>query len=121
MKLLYILLVGIFCLSFYPSAEKSNNSSNGFYICVEDFLDNTFHKYIVESKDSVNHIFRYFFKSELELGNVQKPISIYDGDFNFYIARVNITVKPNGEKSFKHLKYTKAKVDKRSKPKPVYF
>lgn len=121
MKLLYIILLSVFCFSFFPSTEKTTNSTSGFYIFVEDFSDKTYHKYIVESKDSVNRIFKSFLKSELELGDLQKPISIYNGDLNFYIARVNIIVKPNGEKSFKHLKYPKEKINKRSSAKPVLF
>ena len=121
MKLLSILLAAIFCFSFYSGTKKSNNYSNGFYIYVEDISHRTNHKYIVESKDSVNSIFNSFFKSELELGDVKNPISIYNGDLNFYIAKVNVIVKPNGEKSFKHLKYPIAKANKRSGVRPVSF
>ena len=66
MKMLAVLFVSMFCLSFCPSTEKvENNSKSGFYIYVEDFTDRTNHKYIVETKDSVNTIFNYFFNSEL--------------------------------------------------------
>jgi hypothetical protein len=121
MKLLYFIILSAICFSFYPGTEKTNNSTSGFYIFVEDLSDKTYHKYIVESKDSVNHIIKSFFKSELELGDIQKPISIYNGDLNFYIARVNIIVKPNGEKGFRNLKYSITKKNKRLSVRPVSF
>lgn len=122
MKFLGALLLSVFCFSFCPSVEETeknskdktensaaeaveNLSSNGFYIYVEDFTDRTNHKFIVETKDSVQTIFNYFFESELALGNVDRPITIYNGKRNFYIARVNVYIKPNGEKDFKRLKY----------------
>jgi hypothetical protein len=111
MKTLSILLASLFCLSFCPSTEKvaTNTSitSNGFYITVKDLTNRTYQKYIVESKDSVNIIFNKYFKSEMELGDIDYPISIYNGKRDFYIARVNVFVKPNGEKNFKNLKYPK--------------
>lgn len=123
--MLFVLIVALFCLSFRPSTEKAINSSrNGFYIFVEDFTDRTNHKYIVETKDSVNSIFNSFFNSELELGDVDRPISIYNGKRNFYIARVTVFEQPNGKKNFRHLKYPnvytkRSAVNKRSKLKPV--
>lgn len=138
MKTFFILLISVFCLSFRPSTEKTESRfHDGFYIYVEDFSDRTNHKYIVESKDSVNIIFDHFFNSELELGDVDRPITIFNGKRNFYIARVNVFVKPNGEKDFRHLKYPdvyaknsktnpdvsekNAKANKRSKLKPALF
>jgi len=119
MKLRSVLLISVLSYSFCPSIKKAeNNQSNGFYIFVEDFTDRTNHKYIVENKDSVNTIFDYFFDSELELGDVDRPITIYNGKRNFYLARVNVFKKPNGEKGFKHLKYPNV-YTKRSKLKPV--
>ncbi|MFA5328357.1 MAG: hypothetical protein WC384_11250 [Prolixibacteraceae bacterium] len=124
MKTLFFLLI-CFCLfSFRPVPEKiANNARTGFYIQVKDLTDRTSHQYIVDSKDSVNDIFASFFNSELELGDVDRPISIYNGKRDFYIARVTVYVKPNGKKDFKHLKYPKVYVkpekNKRSKLKPV--
>jgi hypothetical protein len=122
MRLFLVLLVSLFCFSFRPSTEKAvNNSSNGFYIFVEDFTDRTNHKYIVQSRDSVDVIFNMFFESELELGNVDRPISIYNGKRDFYVARVSVFQKPNGELGFKHLKYSSpyVKSGRRFKLKPV--
>jgi hypothetical protein len=122
MKLLLTFVFSLFLFSFRPSTEKlEKNIGNGFYLVVEDFNARTSYKYIVESKDSVNSIIKHFFKSELELGEVQNPITIFNGDINFYIARVNIFEKPNGQKSFKHLKYPIVRVNKRKKLNPVYL
>lgn len=119
MKILSVLLVSMFCMSFRPSTEKAaSNSRPGFYIFVEDFTDRTYHRYIVESKDSVNNIFNLFFNSELELGEVDHPISIDNGKRNFYIARVHVFETPDGKKKFKNLKYSNVYV-KRSRLKPV--
>lgn len=119
MKLSYVLLLSVLSFSFCPSTEKvENNTSNGFYIFVQDFTDRTNHKYIVETKDSVNSIFDYFFDSELELGDVDRPITIFNGKRNFYIARVNVFKNTKGEKDFRHLKYPNV-YKKRSKLKPV--
>ncbi len=121
MKVLVLLLVSVFCFSFRPSTEKAeSNSHNGFYIHVEDLTDRSYHKYIVESKDSVDVIFNSFFNSELELGNVDRPITIYNGKRNFYIARVTVFEDSNGKKNFKHLKYPKV-YTKRSKIKEAIF
>ena len=68
-------------------------------------LPGTYHEYIIESKDSANIIFKKYFISELDLGDVEYPISIYNSQHDFYIARVNVFVKPNGKKNFKHLDY----------------
>lgn len=122
MRLFLVLLVALFCFSFRPSTETSASStSNGFYIFVEDFTDRTNHKYIVQSRDSVDIIFNQFFDSELELGEVDRPISIYNGKRDFYLARVKVFRKANGELGFKHLKYTNPyiKSSKRFKLKPV--
>lgn len=121
MKTLAILILSLFCLSFCPSTEKDvvENASNGFYIFVKDFTDRTNHKFIVESKDSANIIFKKFLKSELDLGDVDYPISIYNGKRDFYIARVNVFVKPNGERNFKHLKYPNVYVKKSKRRTPI--
>jgi hypothetical protein len=114
MKLVGILLISVICFSFCPEIEKTEpavsevtdiSASNGFYIFVEDFTDRSNHKYIVQTKDSVQTIFNHFFESELALGQVDRPINIFNGKRNFYIARVNVFVKPNGKLGFKHLKY----------------
>ena len=119
MKILSVLLVSIFCMSFRPSIEKTeNNSRPGFYIFVEDYTDRTYHKYIVESKDSVDTIFNHFFDSELELGDVDHPITIYNGKRNFYIARVTVFETPDGKKKFRNLKYSSVYL-KRQKLKPA--
>jgi len=119
MKICFVFLLAIFCFSFRPSTEKTvSNTSNGFYVFVEDHTDRTYHKYIVESKDSVNSIFNYFFNTELELGDIDRPISIYNGKFDFYIARVTVFEQPDGKKTFKHLKYPSV-YSKRSRLKPV--
>ena len=56
MKLSFILLISVFLFSFGPTTEKEENSPRpGFYIVVEDYTDRTYHKYIVESKDSVDN------------------------------------------------------------------
>ena len=123
MKTLLIILTSVFCFSFCPSTEKvatnTSNASNGFYIVVKDLTNRTYQKYIVETKDSVNIIFEKYFKTEMELGDIDYPISIYNGKRDFYIARVNIFIKQNGDKNFRHLKYPNvyiknSKSDKRS-------
>jgi len=119
MKFLFFLLIACFFLSFRPSTEKlESNARIGFYIFVKDHTDRTYHKFIVESKDSVNTIFEQFFESELDLGDIDRPISIYNGKRDFYIARVTVFESPNGKKSFKNLKYEKVYV-KRAKLRPV--
>ena len=121
MKHLGILLISLSFFSFSPVSEKVENTARpGFYISVEDFTDRSNHEYIVESKDSVNIIFEQFFSSELALGNVDRPITIFNGKRNFYIARVTVSEKPNGELSFRHLKYPNVYV-KRSKLTPAVF
>jgi len=121
MKLFYILLISVFCFSFRPPTEKvENNSRPGFYIFVEDFTDRTNHKYLVESKDSVNEIFNQFFSSELALGNIDTPISINNLKLNFYVARVTVFETPKGKKKFRNLKYPNVFV-KRKQPNTVVF
>ena len=121
MKLLRILLISVFCLSFCPSTEKvNNNSRSGFFISVEDFTNRTYREYIVDSKDSVDIIFSKFFNSELQLGVVNNPITIYNRKHNFYVARVIVYETPNGKKKFKNLKYSDVFI-KRSKLRPVIF
>lgn len=62
MKTPFVMLISVFCFSFCPTLEKVESvTSSGFYIYVEDFTDRTSLKYIVETKDSVNHIFNTFF------------------------------------------------------------
>lgn len=127
MKTFSLILISLFFISFCPSTEKTNtNTRNGFYIYIEDYTTRTNHKYIVETKDSVKTIFNSFFNSELELGDVDRPISIYNGKHNFYIARVNVFEQPNGKKNFRHLKYSSvyvnpSKMKKRSKLKPAFL
>jgi hypothetical protein len=133
MKTLLILLISISCFSFCPSTEKvstntsiNRNTSNGYYISVLDLTDRKYHKYILETKDSVNIIFNHYFNSEMELGDIDYPISIYNGKSDFYVARVNIFLKPNGKKNFKHLNYPNvyvknSKSNKRSKVPTTVF
>jgi hypothetical protein len=119
MKMLCLIFISLLCFSFRPSVGKTESSAhNGFYIFVEDFSDRTNHKYIVDTKDSVNNIFNYFFESEFELGDIDRPVSIYNGKLNFYIAKVNIYIDSKGKKNFKHLKYPDV-YNRRSKLKPV--
>jgi len=119
MKFLSFLAVSVICMSFRPTLNNTeSNTRPGFYIFVEDFTDRTFHKYIVENKDSVNTIFNHFFNSELELGDVDRPISIFNGKRNFYIARVTVFETPEGKKKFRNLKYSNVYI-KRSRLKPV--
>ncbi len=129
MKNITIFVLAFVCLSFCPSAEKLEKEEiafrSGFHITVNDFTTRKFHEYIVESRDSVNIIFTNFFNSELDLGEVNRPISIYNGEHDFYIARVNVYDKANGKVSFKNLKYPPVyknanKEDKRKKRKPVF-
>ena len=120
MKILFALLISILGFSFCPSTEKAATiTSNGFYVFVKDYTDRTKHSYIVQSRDSVDVIFKLFFESELELGNVNRPITIFNGEHDFYVARVNIFQKSDGELSFNHLKYPKIKINRRAKLKPV--
>ena len=127
MKTFSILLISFFCLSFCPSTEKAvDNTSNGFYISVIDHTDRTYHSFIVESRDSANIIFNKYFESELDLGEVDYPITIFNGKRDFYIARVNVYVKSNGERDFKHLSYPdvfvkKSKSNKRNSLSPAIF
>jgi len=116
-----LLISALICFSFRPMTDKvANNARPGFYISIEDFTDRTNHEFIVESKDSVDGIFNQFFKSELELGEINNPISIYNRKHSFYVARVNVYETPAGEKKFKHLKYSSVYV-KRTKLKPAVF
>jgi len=122
MKIRIVLLIAVFCFSFRPSIQKATTSasaSNGFYIFVDDFTDRTKHSYIVQSRDSVDVIFKLFFESELELGDVNRPITIFNGEHDFYVARVNVFHKTDGKLSFHHLKYPKIKLTKRAKLAPV--
>jgi len=122
MKIRIVLLIALFCVSFRPSVQKAtaiSSASNGYYILVDDFTDRTKHSYIVQSRDSVDVIFKLFFESELELGDVNRPITIFNGEHDFYVARVNVFQKSDGKLSFHHLKYPKIKVTKRAKLAPV--
>jgi hypothetical protein len=122
MKVRIVLLFAIFCFSFRPSIQKTSSvasASNGFYILVDDFTDRTKHSYIVQSRDSVDVIFKLFFESELELGDVNRPITIFNGEHDFYVARVSVFQKTDGKLSFHHLKYPKIKVTKRARLAPV--
>jgi hypothetical protein len=120
-KTVYILLISLFFFSFRPSTNNAvTNSRTGFYVFVEDFTNRSNSKYIVDTKDSVNSIFNSYFNTELELGDVQNPIFINNGDYSFYIARVNVFEKANGKKGFKHFKYPNPYIKhKRAKLKPV--
>jgi hypothetical protein len=117
-----LLLIGIFCSSFRPSVQKAaavESASNGFYVFVNDFTERAKHSYIVQSRDSVDVLFKLFFESELELGNVNRPLTIYNGEHDFYVARVSVFHKTNGKLGFKNLKYPKIRITKRSKLSPV--
>jgi len=106
MKKLLVILTSILCLSFCPSTEKvAISTSNGFYIVVKDLTNRTYQKYIVETKDSVDIIFDKYFQTEMELGDIDYPISIYNGKRDFYVARVNVFRKQNGNRNFRNLKY----------------
>jgi len=119
MRILFVLLIAMCLMSFRPSAGKLESTTRpGFYIYVQDHTDRSFHKFIVESKDSVDTIFERFFDSELDLGEVDRPITIYNGKRDFYIARVTVFETPDGKKKFKNLKYSSVYV-KRAKLKPV--
>ena len=118
MKIFILLLISIFSSAFCPSTEEAvKHSKPGFYVFVENYMDGTNNKFIVESKDSLNNIFNSYFNMELELGEVLRPISIYNGNLNFYVARVNVFENPKGKKKFKHLQYPK--ITKRSKLNPT--
>ena len=118
MKILILLLIYIFASAFCPFKEDAvKHSKPGFYVFVENYKDRTTNKFIVESKDSLNNIFNSYFNMELELGEIQRPISIYNGHLNFYVARVNVFENPKGKKKFKHLEYPR--LTKRSKLKPA--
>jgi hypothetical protein len=115
MKTLLVLIVALFCFSFRPNSEKEEyNPKAGYYIVIEDHTNNTNHKFLVESKDSVDIIFGRFFDSELSLGNVDYPISIYNMKHDFYIERVALFEAKNGETKFKHLKYPAVYNNKRT-------
>ncbi len=120
MKVFCFLIIAIFFLSFRPTSETSTKNSNpGYYVFVEDFTNRSYNKFIVESKDSVGRIFKNYFDTELKLGDVRNPIFINNGDYSFYIARVNVFENAKGKKTFRHLKYPKPKQSKRAKLKPV--
>ncbi len=127
MRAIVVLVLAAFCFSFCPSTEDTESgASEGYYILVQDYTNRTFHKYIVESRDSVDIIFNTFFDAELALGKVDRPISINNGKRDFYIARVVVFEKPGGRKSFKNLKYPPVyanpkKENRRSKLEPVYL
>ncbi|MBA4410487.1 MAG: hypothetical protein Q8S54_08520 [Bacteroidota bacterium] len=108
MKTFSLIIISFFCFSFFPSTKNSIvSNSNGFYITVKDLTDRSYHSFIVEEKDSVDFIFNKYFKGELDLGELDYPISIYNGKRDFYVARVNVFLKSNGKKGFKNLKYPK--------------
>ena len=116
-KILILLMISIFSSAFCPFKEAPVKQSRpGFYVFVDNYWNGDRNKFIVESKDSLNKIFNSFFNMELELGEVQRPISIYNGKLDFYVARVNVFENPKGKKKIKHLKYPK--VTKHSKLQP---
>lgn len=123
MRVFYLLLISVSLFSFRPSTEKAVSESNfGYYIHVKDYTDRTFHSYVVKSRDSVDVIFEKFFTSELDLGEIDYPLTIFNGKRDFYIARVTVHTKQNGELGFKNLRYPKVYnkvVNKRDKLKPV--
>ncbi len=127
MKPFFFLIICFLCFSFCPSTDKStNNNSNGFYVSVVDFTNKSYHKFIFEDKDSVNFVFSKYFHGELDLGEIDYPISIFNGKRDFFVARVNVYQKSNGKLSFKHLKYPKVydkntRKNKRLEINPVYF
>ena len=127
MKIFSFLIICFLFFGFSPSSDKSvTNNSNGFYVSVVDFTNNSSRKFIFENKDSVNFVFNKYFRGELDLGEIDYPISIFNGKRDFYVARVNVYLKSNGKMSFKHLKYPNVydkttKKDKRSGINPVYF
>lgn len=88
-----------------PDASAVTSTQSGFYIFVEDYVNHENHKYLVASKDSVNKIFDHFFASELTLGIVDHPMSIYNLKHSFYIEPVTLFEAKNGKQKFKHLKF----------------
>lgn len=126
MKIFSFLIICFLCFAFCPSTDKSvDSNSNGFYVSVIDYANNSSHKFIFENKDSVNFVFDKYFRGELDLGEIDYPISIFNGKRDFYVARVNVYQKSNGKMSFKHLKYPNVyhttKKNRRSEINPVYF
>lgn len=127
MKTFSFLIICFLLFAFSPSNDKSAiNNSNGFYVSVIDFTNNSSHKFIFENKDSVDFVFNKYFIGELDLGEIDYPISIFNGKRDFYVARVNVYQKSNGKMSFRHLKYPdvydkSTKKNKRSVINPVYF
>lgn len=118
MKTLILLMISILLSGFCPfKKEAVKQTRPGFYVYVENYREGEIEKFIVESKDSLNMIFNSYLDMELELGEVKRPISIYNGNVNFYVARVNVFENPNGKTKFKHLQYPRIK--KRSKLKPA--
>ena len=118
MKILILLMIFIITSAFCPfKKEAVKQTRPGFYVYVENYSEGAINKFIVESKDSLNMIFNSYLDMELELGEVQRPLSIYNGNVNFYVARVNVFENPNGKTKFKHLQYPRIK--KRSKLKPA--
>jgi hypothetical protein len=112
MKSILFIVISLFCLSFTKTEEKkeinsASDNKSGYYILVEDYTDRTNHKYLVESKDSVDVIFNNFFESQLALGKINYPISIDNGQTSFFVARVKLFESRNGKTKFKHLKYPK--------------
>lgn len=125
MRVLAVILLGVICFSFCPTTENETAVANsGFLITIEDHTTRTFEKYLVQDKDSVYAIFNSYFGSELKLGRIDRPISIYNGKHDFYVAKVNLFTKPNGKLGFKNLKYPPVyikKKDRREKMDPVYM
>lgn len=124
MKNLLILVVSLFCFSFRPDPPIENPADgirSGYYVFVEDYTDRSYHKYLVESKDSVDKIFNQFLGSELRLGKVVNPINIFNRTHNFYVAPVNIYQTANGKRRFKNLKYPKVYAKKRQQLNPAVF
>ena len=121
MRTLLLFAVLVFCFSLSYAAKKDEPAAkSGYYILVEDYTDRSNHTYLLESKDSVDVIFDQFFKTELELGNINYPITIDNGKQSFFVARVELFESKNGKTHFKHLKYPKI-YNKRKQTDPASF
>lgn len=105
MKSIYITLLCL--LSFNISYPKGTDKlkPEGYYIHVIDFTNGTKEKYLLTSMDSVSRVFNKYFGSEMTIEDVAFPLSIYNGEHDFYLARVTIIKKRNGKTKFRHLKY----------------
>jgi hypothetical protein len=102
MKTLLVIAIAMSCFSFCPINEKEEpNGRPGFYVLVEDYSARTYQKYLVESKDSVDKIFNNCFNSELRLGEIDSPISIYNVRHNFMWRVSPFLIHPEVRKNSK--------------------